>query len=264
MSNITVSVSSDEFEKKTLSDETRRAAVQTFQINGVLKMANILSKEKVDSLYNAYLKQLDFTDDQKGVRNALRVGESRYMSAIDVEGVFNDVEVYANSFLYPVMQVLLGDTCVLNSFGAVIAFPGSDQQHFHFDHPSLFPEEEGISSMIPAYAVTVAIPLVDVDKVNGPTLVWSGSHRINESDQVSNRFLQALEGERGCCYMWDYRVLHGGLSNQSDQLRPLLYFVYARPWFNDAVNFDCVKPLNITDEELEKVPEKFRGIFQNR
>ena len=264
MTYATVTVTDEEFKTQQFSDTNFLAAKQLFQLYGVLKLNNILSKEKMDSLYKAYIGQLDFTDDKKALKNALRVGEARYMAGVDIRGEFNDVQVYANQFLYPVMQSILGENCVLNSFGSVLAFPGSESQHFHFDHPSLFPENEGMSSAIPSYAVTVAMPLVDVTKENGPTVVWAGSNHIDESEPVTDRLIQGLEGERGCCYLWDYRVLHGGLPNNSKELRPLLYFVYARPWFNDAVNFDWVKPLSLSDNEFEKIPEKYKGIFVNR
>jgi hypothetical protein len=37
--------------------------------------------------------------------------------------------------------------------------------------------------------------------------------------------------------MFDYRILHRGLANDSPDPRPIAYFTYARPWFRDATNY---------------------------
>ena len=37
--------------------------------------------------------------------------------------------------------------------------------------------DAGISSLLPAYALTVVVPLIDMDECHGTTAVWPGSHR---------------------------------------------------------------------------------------
>ena len=257
-----VTVSNTEFEAGQWNSKKRLLAKKIFQDEGILKINNVLAKEYVDTLYTAYLDQLDFTMD-KGVNNALCVGADRYMSEVLVEGIFNDVRLYANAFLFPVIQMILGQDCMLNSFGAVVAFPGSNIQHLHCDHPSLFPDDQMPRAQLPAFAITVAMPLIDITGLNGPTLVWPYSAQVDHDNPLANGYSEFLSGERGCCYLWDYQVLHGGLPNRSEQLRPLLYLTYSRPWFSDTVNFETLKPLGITTDELKKVPDIYRGLFAN-
>jgi hypothetical protein len=37
--------------------------------------------------------------------------------------------------------------------------------------------------------------------------------------------------------VFDYRLLHAGRANHSAADRPVLYYVYAKPWFVDPHNF---------------------------
>jgi hypothetical protein len=41
----------------------------------------------------------------------------------------------------------------------------------------------------------------------------------------------------GSAIMFDYRILHRGLANESAISRPMLYFTYGRQWFRDATNY---------------------------
>ena len=40
--------------------------------------------------------------------------------------------------------------------------------------------------------------------------------------------------------MFDYRILHRGMENASDQPRPMLYYTYGRQWFRDSTNYSQV------------------------
>jgi ectoine hydroxylase-related dioxygenase (phytanoyl-CoA dioxygenase family) len=64
----------------------------------------------------------------------------------------------------------------------------------------------------------------------------------------STRYLAAFVGKRvrspvvpqpkrGSALLFDYRVLHRGLANQSDRRRPVLVLTFAKSWFRDNLNF---------------------------
>eukprot|EP01034_Spumella_vulgaris_P021942 gene21942-28022_t len=36
---------------------------------------------------------------------------------------------------------------------------------------------------------------------------------------------------------FDYRVLHRGTANRSENIRPILVFTFAKPWYKDLLNF---------------------------
>jgi hypothetical protein len=60
--------------------------------------------------------------------------------------------------------------------------------------------------------------------------------------------------QRGDCVMLDYRTLHAGLPNLSGRARPIVYMVYARPWFFDDVNHTNRIPLDMSIEHYEQLP----------
>ena len=61
--------------------------------------------------------------------------------------------------------------------------------------------------------------------------------------------------------MMDYRVIHGGLPNEGEVERPILYLVYGRPWFRDGYNFSDQPAIDITSEQLAKLPDEHRHLF---
>jgi ectoine hydroxylase-related dioxygenase (phytanoyl-CoA dioxygenase family) len=96
--------------------------------------------------------------------------------------------------------------------------------------------------------------------MTGPTLVWPGSHRSPNFNPES------LEPEKpmlslGDCLLMDYRLVHGGAANQSDQVRPILYNIYFRPWFRDYINYSKQRRLEISREALNQVPPQYRHLF---
>ena len=139
------------------------------------------------------------------------------------------------------MKEFLGSDCILSGVGAVVSLPGAPDQHIHADFELLFKEQPFLTAVHAPYAITVGIPLVDIDAVNGPTKIWSGTHIAPHADKkMVDEFYERhlLHGEIGSCYFWDYRTFHAGGSNHSESLCPLLYLSYTRHWFKDQKNPD--------------------------
>jgi hypothetical protein len=59
---------------------------------------------------------------------------------------------------------------------------------------------------------------------------------------------------RGDCMMMDYRTMHAGLPNRSTRVRPIIYLVYARPWFFDENNYGNRIPIDLPAKEYRKLP----------
>ena len=145
-------------------------------------------------------------------------------------------------WLWPLARRVLGDDVVLAYVGLVVSFPGSADQPWHSDGVKLFP---GDGSRLPAHALNCFVPLVDVGHREGPTNFVPGSHR-----PAAERALNALlrEGRRpkdvfaptlsaGDCLVYDQRTVHRGVANTGHASRPILYLLFARPWFREHVNF---------------------------
>lgn len=187
------------------------------------------------------------------------VGEGRTMLPLRVDGPFNEPELYAHPLLMHLLERLLGPDFLIGSMTMVVAQAGAAAQHLHADHPPLF----GGSSQavgLPPHAVTLLIPLVDIDEVVGATELRKGSHQRDDGEDMPG-VSRALP--LGGCLLFDYRLLHRGLANRSDRERPVLSIVYQRDWFRDAVNFRDVPALRMRVGELMRVPASLSGLFRH-
>jgi len=189
------------------------------------------------------------------------------MITVKIKGAFNTPELYANPILMPIINQLLGQP-VISSFGSVVSFPGAEDQPIHYDHPPLF-ESESLCNELPPYAITAVIPMVDIDHETGSTAIWEGSHRSERSRKLLQRLSEnpTWEGasvplpRAGDVYLMDYRVIHGGMANQSQTTRPIFYSVYSRPWFRDWTNFTDQSAVDLPKKQRKKIPKRLRHLF---
>lgn len=193
------------------------------------------------------------------VGQPLKVGDCRYMTTVPVDGPFNNRDLFAADFINGVMQRMLGPDYILGSFTIVSSEPGAQLQHLHVDHAALFPEVSGQPD-IPPFAITVLVPLVDIDTEIGGTAVAKGSHRV---DPVRGRDMPLATStlSLGGCLFMDYRLYHRGLANKAKRARPVLSMVYHRAWFRDSSNFHSQPPLQIAGPALEAMDPELQKRF---
>ena len=242
-------LSRDDFSKHRIN-----SATILFQDHGCLVIEGAFPPallKECKALYEANLA--------KGNGESLKVGEGRYMLPLQMTGKFNSSEIYGSTPLMAVLENLLGSKFVLGSMSLVVSNPGADVQHMHIDHPNLFPEL-GHGHYLPPHAVTVLVPLVDIDEEIGGTEVVKGSHLVSSSN-VDEMGRQSRTLQVGDCLMFDYRLYHRGLANRTDKVRPVLSLVYQRPWFYDSANFHSQEPLQIPIEEQKKIPDWALSLF---
>ena len=235
-------------------------AKSLYEANGVLVMENLLPKSVVHSLYDYFTHEYSSYLSEEKSHNALEVGDKRKMISVEVKGAFNDPTVYGHPLILKLMEGLLDTRYILGSMGVVCSFPGADDQHVHIDHYSLF-QEQPQHVALPSYAVTLVVPLVDLTPESGSTRVWKGSHRYALNKQIPKEYSAVPYMETGSCYLMDYQLTHSGTPNGSNAVRPILYIIYYRPWFQEAVNYKYQRPLSISFSEYEKVPEPYRFLF---
>lgn len=258
-----------EREKRLVFCETLKRGVKIFLENGAFLIKGVFPAELIQKLHGEYVETHSscFQDREFVAENC--VNDQRAMLTVAIEGAFNDPEIYANPFVIPLISRLLQDQQIIGSFGSVVSLPGAEQQRVHRDAPLIFDpdlgmeEEVNVLALMPPYAITLFIPLLPVTPENGATRMWLGSHLTSSYKTEGLPFSDAL-AEVGDAILCDYRLLHAGLANHSNAIRPILYSVYNRPWFKDCVNFIKQKPLIMADEEFAKVPEQFRSLFEER
>lgn len=194
----------------------------------------------------------------------LKVGDKRYMETIKICPPFDDDRLFAAPKVLQVLISLLSNDLVLNSYTSVISLPGSQNQHVHSDGGHLF--GAFIGTTLPPHAITVAIPLVDIDKLCGSTAIWERSHLEGVSSvQDQNGILlpaKAPMPKLGDIYMFDYRLKHAGMANNSSLARPILYIVFSKPWWIDPANFGNQKPVAISKANLACISDRVKSLFR--
>lgn len=210
-------------------------------------------------------------------RGRVRDIGGRYAAVLPLKGPFLDPRLYGDARLHAMLGVLLGADYRLSSLETVISEPGAGRQHQHVDGPLRFERVvgrrrepyRGDLSDLPPYAVSLCVPLCDVGDVNGPTAIWLGSHKSAlrpkppGEAEVSRRYgLAPMAGRLGRAFLFDFRVFHGGMPNDSREPRPLLILVFTRSWYRDPNHDEVFPSLVLSPRDLAKVPGRHRPLFQ--
>jgi Phytanoyl-CoA dioxygenase (PhyH)/SEC-C motif len=261
----TVAVSASELACGACVPDTEGAAHIAFHEHGCVLLRGAFPLATVEAMHGEYIAQCGWLDSaamlhlaEKPAPNRFhRVGNARYEITLRMTGVFATAAVFGNGLLLKLLRPLLGHDIHLSSFTAVVSHPGATKQHAHRDHPHLYSD---IGPTLPIYAITVAVPLVDIDLATGPTGVWLGSHKWKEDPKVLHA-PTVCAVQRGDCMLMDYRTMHAGLANMSGRVRPILYLVYERPWFFDYGNHIRRIPLDMPLECYNQAPASLRPLL---
>lgn len=160
-------------------------------------------------------------------------------------------EFYLNDKVNATLQLLLGDNMVLTESHARSVLPSSGREsrhgfQVHVDRESfsVLPFE-GSSHHYPM-AANLAWFLVDFTDNNGATVLWPGTHKLNqvpnpERDYSDLPQVRAL-GPAGTCVIWDASLWHATGRNISDHIRHSVLGFYHRRWIRGTINVEHVIP----------------------
>ncbi|MCA0302739.1 MAG: phytanoyl-CoA dioxygenase family protein [Proteobacteria bacterium] len=237
------------------------AAADFFIREGYVVLDHVLPRDTVEALHRAFLSDYAaFVRDAATAGPALTVSGKRHMISLRFAGVFADPLVFANPAVVAVVHQVLEATAILEAYGCILSMPGAPAQHEHHDGPHLF--GSALSAMLPPYALTFALPLVEMNETQGSTMLVPGSHRWQARRDDAATLLPVVPP--GSCVLWDYRLRHYGTENRSPAPRPLLYGTYARPWYRDPVNFretPELERLDLPPGFVESLPEPARRLL---
>lgn len=240
------------------SFDTLRQATEAFWTCGCVGFENAFDPVLIASLNAAWRERYGRYLSGERHADALTIGHRRTQITVAVESPFDSPHLYAHPLVFPILQEILGQHCIMGVFGAVVSLPGAEAQHVHRDHPLLF--EEAVNATMPTFAVTMMIPLVDLDARTGTTRMWVGSHRMGDRAAqrapVDDPMIKA-----GGCLLFDLRLQHQGLANVSETVRPMLYNAYYRPWFTDARNYTVQQPLVMERSTFDRLPRANKRLF---
>lgn len=259
---------------KGLSTRTLRRIQNGMKRDGAVAFGGLFPLPLVKKLRAEVLRRHESGELRE--RGLVRDIGGRYAALLPFEGPFLSPAFYANPKVLDLVSSLLGTDWRIGSLETVIALPGSSRQHQHIDGPIRFDRAvrgkkrgyKGDLSDLPPYAVTLCLPLCDVEEDNGPTAIWPGSHRTALRAkppglrEIAREFPEAhMTGKLGRSFLFDYRVFHGGTPNLTPEARPILMFVFTRSWFRDPNLADVHPRVIITPRSLAKVPERHRRLF---
>ena len=254
-------ISEAELDDRALQRGTLETAARSFDTEGWVLLENAYDPRFIDELRNAFFARHGGWGEAELLAAGSKVGHERYMFALELEPPFLDERLYANPFALGVAHRLLGSECLLDSFSAVVAYPGAEEQHLHLDHSLLFDDVEA-SMSLPPYALTLVVPLIDLRERSGTTRLFQKTPRAEPSLWSRLRGGTIVEADAGACWLMDYRLAHSGTRNPSQVPRPILYLVYAKKWFTDAENFVSRARFSLSPEMRARIPETHQPLFR--
>ena len=232
--------------------------VKKFADDGCLTFTRLVAPVSIEAARAEYERQWEMLavpgEHEQPGKN---VGNGRRMLPIQLENALLDPLIFANPLVAMILHEALGPDYLIDNVTCVTALPGAEAQHLHADHPDLFAEMPETRAQTGCYAATLAIPLIDLSSETGTTELHPGSHLSRDQARRERPYVQAGGG-----YLIDYRLQHRGLANVSAKQRPILYIVYARPWFTDTVNFRRWPKINISAAALDGLRPADRRLFR--
>lgn len=259
---------------KRPSSKTLRKVRSAMERDGAVAFSNLFPLPLLKRLRAEVLSR--HASGELRARGLVRDIAGRYAAVLPFEGPFLDPRFYADPKLRGMLAALLGEDYLISSLETVIAMPGAYRQHQHIDAPIRFDRSvggkkivfQGDLSDLPPYAVTLCVPLCDVNEENGPTAIWRGSHRAalrarppGEKEVARKYPVELMKGPLGRSFFFDYRTFHGGMPNHAAEPRPVLMFVFTRSWFRDPNTADVFPRLVVSKRGLARIPERHRPLF---
>ena len=235
---------------------------ERFARDGCLVIDRLFDRALIERVHEEYARQYGEIDAANPPLH-MNVGAGRLHLPVTFRGPLLDPALYAHPILTALLECILDAQFVIDNVSVVTALPGAPDQRYHRDHPSLFGLGRGFDASLPCYAVTLAVPLIDLDRETGTTQLFPGTIGA-DGDESGGDFGPGVLPlvPRGGCFLMDYRLWHRGLANRSSGPRPILYIVYTRQWFTDVVNFKKHARLVMDRQNLERVPVDHRPLFR--
>jgi len=238
-------------------------AEQLYRQYGTLILNNVFDRSLISRCHQQFqAEHLPLLVSEHSVEQA-RSGTRRIRFSLATRGEFNSPEFYANDFVIRLVRRLLGPDMIVGSQMALAVLPGAQEQQGSIYHRALFTQgnkhNERLTST-PPVAIRCLIPLHDLSPCAGTMAMKKGSHKLSAKAARELDF-QVSELPAGSCALVDVASNCRVQGNQTDEMRTLVDLIYQRSWFVDRENFRNLAPLNISDEEYQDIPNRYRKLF---
>jgi phytanoyl-CoA dioxygenase PhyH len=153
-------------------------------------------------------------------------------------------DVLLNDQVIAVTKAILGAGLKNSYYSGNTAMPGGKEQPVHVDSGQLWPDLEYPT---PPYGLVVNVPVVDMSATNGSTELWPGTHHdptvfmqqgdikvpaavVEQRRAVAPPIQPSVRA--GSVLIRDIRLWHRGMSNHTDQPRPMIAMIHWVSWWN--------------------------------
>jgi ectoine hydroxylase-related dioxygenase (phytanoyl-CoA dioxygenase family) len=270
---------------------------QVVRSEGVVRIDQILSADVADAMRSFVLEYR--SEAQRQVFETQQI-PFRYRFAdvllrknrSDVTMPLNDItykalyQVLCQSSVGATFETLLGKNAMLQEFSCLISDSGSDRQVIHPDTPFLKDSTTTTTAndkdTEDPVLCTCFIALQDITPEMGPT-VWLpqthtraihaqfmdetiAEHQTESPKDALLRSRPAVVGTlpRGCCAIYDSRVLHCGTANRSNTSRALFYISFKRPNISYTGNPPSIRPELQGKLSLGQLQQQLESWFQGK
>jgi ectoine hydroxylase-related dioxygenase (phytanoyl-CoA dioxygenase family) len=157
----------------------------------------------------------------------------------------------------PLMQMLLGEDCILSSLNGLSMIPGGEPQQLHRD-----------SLGIPGHVLTInaLYTLDDFRRENGCTRVVPGtqdydSQLLGSVDKTDFQALEEkavyLEAPAGSVIVYNGAIVHGGSGNTTNEPRRALHPFFVRSWIKPQWDI----PASLSPQVINELSEEQKKLF---
>jgi ectoine hydroxylase-related dioxygenase (phytanoyl-CoA dioxygenase family) len=174
--------------------------------------------------------------------------------------LFQRVPVHEN--VLPIVEGVLGGSCLLTAFSGIDILPGKNRQPLHGDD-ALIPVPKPHKHPI---VCTTMWALVDFTEENGATRYIAGTHRKGDPDYTKHYETDCLEMPAGSVCIFDAALWHRSGENTTENERRLgLQVSYCAPYIRPFTNYFLSIPRETARTFSDKLLEllgysTYRGI----
>lgn len=238
----------------------------TMQKWGIIVQEKILSSNQLEQLSSIVYDAITQTEKTfKEHRPDIQIGKdsfcfkeiaSRNLERFDLRLTDDETINLVDKYIFQhedvslLLQRSLGPLSDIDyDISVVYSRPGACTQGWHADgshqtgaNDAGWTEDGWKTQLEDPYAICMFLPLIDLNDDVGFTQFWPGSHRSKDFlgfGQVANIIESTFDGKcnAGDGVWYDYRVLHRGMPNKSNMIRPVLQVIFKKKWYIEKANY---------------------------